>query len=165
MMAATLPAFTEPPYRIRTSLGDTAVVPLADPAADRPADLLRVLRSGHLAGADRPDRLVRDHQRCRVCSSGEASQRPVDLGACVNVDLVHRLADLDALADADDRGQPARSSAFLALALTSSSSSWWYCRRSECPTGTYAQPSLASIVAEISPVYAPLSNGETSWAP
>jgi len=53
-------------------------------------------------------------------------------------------------------------SAFLALALTRASSSWWYCRRSECPTVTYAHFSLASISTEISPVYAPLSWGETS---
>src|SRR6266542_2745687 len=38
------------------------------------------------------------------------------------------------------------------LALTIASSSWWYARRSECPTTTYWQPSLASIPPEMSPV-------------
>src|SRR5207237_1186829 len=43
--------------------------------------------------------------------------------------------------------------AALTFRLTSSSSSWWYARRSECPTTTYWQPSLASIGPDTSPVY------------
>ena len=56
-------------------------------------------------------------------------------------------------------------SALCAFAFTTSSVSAWYCRRSLCPTTTYEQPSLASMPAEISPVYAPESCSETSWAP
>src|SRR5664279_2860638 len=53
----------------------------------------------------------------------------------------------------------------LALALMISSVSAWYSRRSEWPTTTYRQPSLASMSAEISPVYAPEAWTETSCAP
>ncbi len=55
--------------------------------------------------------------------------------------------------------------AALTLALTRASSSWWYWRRSEWPTTTYVQPSLASIAPETSPVYAPLSCADRSCAP
>ena len=51
------------------------------------------------------------------------------------------------------------------LALTSASVSWWCWRRSEWPTTAYAQPSLASIAPETSPVYAPLAWAEMSCAP
>ncbi len=43
-------------------------------------------------------------------------------------------------------------SAAFTLALTSSSVSAWYSRRSEWPTVTYEQPSFASIAADTSPV-------------
>ncbi len=43
-------------------------------------------------------------------------------------------------------------SAWRTFAATSSSPSSWYWRRSEWPTATYEQPSLASIEAAISPV-------------
>ncbi len=56
-------------------------------------------------------------------------------------------------------------SAALVLARTVSSDSPCSVRRSEWPTTTNVQPSLASIEPLISPVYAPDSWAETSWAP
>ena len=51
------------------------------------------------------------------------------------------------------------------LALQISSFSPWYWRRSLWPTATNVHFSLASIGPEISPVYAPESCAEMSWAP
>ena len=53
----------------------------------------------------------------------------------------------------------------LILPLTRSSVSPKYWRRSEWPTITYEQSSAVSIVAEISPVYAPFGSLCTSCAP
>src|SRR3954452_23309373 len=76
-------------------------VRLADPVPERRADLLRVLRGRHLAGADRPDRLVRDDQP-RDLLGREGRQRPVDLVEAVP-DVLTGLPDLQPLAHAHDR--------------------------------------------------------------
>ena len=70
--------------------------------ADRAADLLRVLGGGHLAGADRPHRLVGDHQPGHLVRV-EAGQRAADLGKRV-LHLAAFTPHVEALADAHDRG-------------------------------------------------------------
>ena len=57
------------------------IVPVnrGNPLPDRLAHLLRVLRRGHLAGADRPDRLVGDDQAGDLLRA-DAIQRAVQLG-------------------------------------------------------------------------------------
>ena len=92
MIAAMLPAFTEPPYWMRTPSASRARVQLGEPAADRRADLLGVLRGGDLAGADRPDRLVGDDHASGLLG-GDALERAVELAEGVR-DLAAGLADV-----------------------------------------------------------------------
>ena len=100
-MPATFAALTEPPYRIADG-GRRVLGPgLGDPAADRGADLLRVVGGGDLAGADRPDRLVGHHQGAHLIGA-QTGQRAVELGQRV-LDVPALLTDLEALADAHDR--------------------------------------------------------------
>src|SRR5579884_440107 len=88
-------------HLLRGLRGDT----FREPAADRADDLLRVGRGGHLAGADRPDRLVRDHGLLDLLR-GKARERAVELGQRVR-DVFARLADLQPIADAHDRAHAA----------------------------------------------------------
>src|SRR5689334_15476284 len=69
--------------------------------ADRGGHLLRVIRRRDLAGADRPDRLVRDHHR-RDRVGGNLRERALELGDHV-FDVRARLAHLKRLAHAEDR--------------------------------------------------------------
>ena len=59
-------------HRVRGGRADE----FADPGADRPADLLGVLGGGHLAGADRPDRLVGHHRRGQAPCPDPIQHRP-----------------------------------------------------------------------------------------
>lgn len=74
---------------------------LGDPCADRGTDLLGVSGGGNLARADRPHRLIGDHEPGNLLGS-EAGQGAVDLRKRV-LDVFARLADLEALTDAHDR--------------------------------------------------------------
>ena len=83
------------------AVGEVAAVELGQPGPDRGADLLRVGGRGHLAGADRPHRLVGHHDAGRLLR-GTPIQRAVELAQRVR-DLVARSADVQTLADAQDR--------------------------------------------------------------
>ena len=104
VISATLPDFTEPPYRMRIAVGDLGAVLLGQRGASGAADLLGVGRGRHPAGADRPDRLVGQHD------AGGLLGRDVDHGGEHLVhgvlDLVAGLADLQPLAEAQHRDQP-----------------------------------------------------------
>src|SRR3712207_4709895 len=75
---------------------------LGDPAPESGADLLGVVGRRDLAGADRPDRFVGDDQATDLVGA-ETGEGAVELGERV-LDLSAGLADLEPLADADDRG-------------------------------------------------------------
>jgi hypothetical protein len=60
--------------------------------------------------------------------------------------------------------RPAASAA-LTLALTSASSSWWYCRALRVPDHHVRAAQLGQHRPEMSPVYAPLACGDRSCAP
>src|SRR5699024_10425414 len=60
-------------------IGDRVAVLLAQRLTDRVADLLRVVRAGHFAGADRPDGLVGDDDLRRLLG-GEALRPAAELG-------------------------------------------------------------------------------------
>src|SRR5690606_8727798 len=81
---------------------EVRVVEVAQGAADRAADLLRVLGRRDLARADGPHGLVGDDER-RELRGGETRERALDLRERVG-DLLARLADVQTLAHADDRG-------------------------------------------------------------
>src|SRR5690606_5066451 len=94
----------------RSSVQDTddlrhlVSVALGEPGPDGPAHLLSVLRRGDLPGADRPDRLVRHHDRLRLLGR-DPGQRAVELLERV-LDVAALLADRQAVAHAQDRGEP-----------------------------------------------------------
>src|SRR3954468_15265359 len=73
---------------------------------DRRTDLVGVLRRRHLAGPDRPHRLVGDHE-CGDLLRGQPRERPLDLFPCV-LDVALVLADVKPLPDAHDRCDPRR---------------------------------------------------------
>src|SRR5579859_3494923 len=73
-----------------------------NPLPDGSADLLGVFRGGHLARADRPDRLVGNDQGGYLYG-GEPGQPGVKLAAAV-LEVAPRLPDGQRLADAEHRG-------------------------------------------------------------
>ena len=105
----------------------------ASACAQRAAHLLRVARAGHPAGADRPDRLV-GHHDVAPARRDDLRQRGVSWPVLCSTWLpasrtsspspTHRI------------GRCPCASAARTLRLTSSSSSPWFSRRSECPTTT-----------------------------
>ena len=127
--------------------------------------LLRVLRGGHLAGTDRPHRLVGDTTVAELLG-GQPLEGGVELARVQCSTCPPAFADLQPLADADDRGRCRAASAACTL------------RRHQgvvldvAPPGARcgrrprtAAPAPASIGPLTSPVYAPLSCSERSWAP
>ena len=86
---------------------------------------------GGLAGADGPDRLVGEDDLLRLLGR-EPGQRGVELrAACATCSPASRTPG-PPRRTGSARGSLA--SAAFTFALTSASSSWWYARRSECPT-------------------------------
>src|SRR6266545_2633288 len=79
-------------------------VPLRHPAAERADALLGIFGARRLARTDRPDRLVRDDDLVHL-HRGEPVEGRVELRHRVR-DVVTGLADVQALADAQDRRQP-----------------------------------------------------------
>src|SRR3954468_279948 len=84
-------------------VGQILGVQLGDLATDGGADLLGVLGAADLAGADGPDRLVGDDDGLGLLGR-EVLEAALDLGEGVG-DVVARLADVQLLADAQDRGE------------------------------------------------------------
>jgi hypothetical protein len=126
--------------------------PLAQPRPDVGVRLAGLLRRGVPARADRPDRLVGEHERPDLVAR-QAVEGHADLPV-QHRERLARLALLERLADADDRAEPAPSAA-INLWLTASSVSWNSRRRSEWPMMTYSAPASFSMPALISPVNAP----------
>ncbi|EGJ78227.1 putative phosphoglycerate kinase [Streptomyces sp. Tu6071] len=84
-------------------VGQLLVVQLGELAADRPADLLRVVGAADLAGADGPHGLVGDDDRGGLLG-GQVLEGGLDLAEGVR-DVLARLADRLLLAHAEDGGQ------------------------------------------------------------
>src|SRR5699024_1921760 len=82
--------------------GHLGGVQLGEPGTDRGTHFLGVLRGGHLAGADRPDRLVGDGGAGSVLG-GDACVGTVHLGEGVR-HLLTGLPHLEPFTHADDRG-------------------------------------------------------------
>ena len=104
--ASALLGLTEPPYWIRIAAGGLGAESLAEPLANVRVDFLRLRRRRGAAGADRPHRLVRDHDAIpRVCAV-DVDHRAGEL----RVDHAERAAGValgERLADAHDRAEPA----------------------------------------------------------
>ena len=136
-------------------------VPRGEPVADELVRLGDVGRGRREPGADRPDRLVGDHE---VCAGRAVRQRAVELAA----EHVERLAAFPLgarLADADDGRQNRRATR----------PAPWRAPRRRFPCGRSAarngrrsrpwRPASASISAEMSPVNAPEGSAWQSWPP
>src|SRR4051794_19121411 len=91
------------PVEDTDDVGGLRSVALGEPRAQRPADLLRILRRGHLAGADRPHRLVGEDDLPDLLR-GQALQGRVELVAAVG-HVPGRQPLGQPLPHAQDRGQ------------------------------------------------------------
>ena len=116
--ASALLGLTEPPYWIRIAAAVGCAEPLDEPLADVRVDFLGLRGRRRAAGADRPDRLVRDHEALR----GDRAVDAVEAARELRVDDVERAAAValgEHLADAHDRAEPGRErgARFLADAL------------------------------------------------
>ena len=117
-------------------------------------------RGRRLAGADRPDRFVGDHQLGRRRSGRHAA---LELGLeHASVLPASRSASVSPMQTIGS--SPARHAAS-ALARTMASVSPQSVRRSEWPTMTWLAPASRSISADISPVWAPLALAWQSCPP
>src|SRR5215468_12376472 len=85
------------------AVGEPTGVQLREPGPDLAAHLLRVLRRGDLAGADRPHRLVGDHDVSGLLGR-DPGQVGVELGHAVR-DVLPGLPHGQSLAHAQDRDQ------------------------------------------------------------
>src|ERR1700729_787663 len=94
--------FNRPPLQETQTFCCFVVVNRGNAVTNCRTGFLSVLGRGHLAGADGPDRLVRDHHAGHLLGR-QARQAAADLAHAV-VDLLAPLADLQRLADAHDRG-------------------------------------------------------------
>src|SRR5690348_8483997 len=84
--------------------GRFGAMKLRNPRPDRRRRLLHVVGSGHLAGADSPDRLVGDHHRRHVLGL-ESLEALVEL-AHAEAEMLPGLANLERLPQAQDRREP-----------------------------------------------------------
>ena len=115
------------------AVGQVAGVELGQLGADRGADLLRVLGRRDLAGADGPDRLVGDDDASWPARRGTSLEAGLDLGEDV-LDVLAGLADLEALADAEDRREAVPEGRLDLGVDDRRRVSPWYSRRSLWPT-------------------------------
>ena len=126
--------------------------PLAQPRADVGVRLARLLRRGVAAGADRPHRLVGQHQR-RHLVPGEPVQAGLDLP--VEHGSVSSFSRSSSVSPMHTIGVRSAASAATSLRFTVASVSPNSRRRSEWPMITYSAPASLSIAPLISPVNAP----------
>ena len=133
----------------------------AEPLADEAMHLRDIGRRRRQPGADRPDRLVGDHQ---VVRRRAVRQRAVELRAD-HVERAPGVALVLGLADADDRESAPRARRPAPWRGPARRFRRDRLRRSEWPTITAVAPASASISAEISPVKAPAGSAWQSCAP
>ena len=128
--------------------------------ADMGMHLRDVTRARRAAGADRPDRLVGDHDVAGLAVRHRAGELPRhDSERLAGIALASRSRRCRRSPSAR-RGAPPPPWRARARRVSP-----WSVRRSECPTITAVAPASLSISAEISPVCAPEAFGWQSWPP